>query len=151
MVAVQDHLLSLEDSDLRKHRWYTDKHGYTRRKSCGTTIYMHREVAARMFGLAVFAAGRVVDHINGVRSDNRRENLRLTTIAGNCQNLTKLTRANASGYRGVGWNKNAGKWAAYVRFQGRSHHLGLFTDPAAAARVAAAKRTELGFLTGASA
>ena len=44
--------------------------------------------------------GMVVDHANGDRLDNRKENLRVCTIAQNSQNK-KLRRDSKSGYKGV--------------------------------------------------
>jgi len=44
--------------------------------------------------------GMDVDHINGDRLDNRKENLRICTRAQNCQNK-KLRRDSKSGYKGV--------------------------------------------------
>lgn len=83
----------------------------------------------------------IVDHINGVPLDNRRENLRITDLVGNSQN-----RARGK-WSGTSFNKNAGKWQAAVKHHGRSIYLGIFDDREEAARVAANKRKELGFLS----
>lgn len=75
--------------------------------------------------------GVQVDHINGDRLDCRRANLRRATPQENAANR----RCNpASGYRGVVRRRD--KWAAYGRVDGRTHHLGTFTDPEEAALVA---------------
>ncbi|EFH4017810.1 HNH endonuclease [Escherichia coli] len=68
--------------------------------------------------------GLQVDHINGIRDDNRLCNLRLVTQRENDQNRRKA--------RGYGWNKGCSKWEAYIRVDGVRHHLGLFTSEAAA-------------------
>lgn len=79
-----------------------------------------------------------VDHRNGVRSDNRWDNLRPATSSEQKQNAT-IRKDNTSGFQGVGWFKPKGKWRARIRVGGREHHLGYFDDPesAYAARCAA--------------
>ncbi len=68
--------------------------------------------------------GLQVDHINGIRDDNRLCNLRLVTQRENDQNRRKA--------RGYSWNKGCSKWEAYIRVAGVLRHLGLFTTEAAA-------------------
>ena len=65
-----------------------------------------------------------VDHINGIRDDNRLCNLRLVTQRENDQNRRKA--------RGYSWNKGCSKWEAYIRVDGVLRYLGLFTTEAAA-------------------
>ncbi|HBA3690165.1 TPA: HNH endonuclease [Escherichia coli] len=68
--------------------------------------------------------GKQIDHINGIRDDNRLCNLRLVTQRENDQNRRKA--------RGYSWNKGCSKWEAYIRVDGVLLHLGLFTTEAAA-------------------
>ncbi|HAW1831315.1 TPA: HNH endonuclease [Escherichia coli] len=68
--------------------------------------------------------GKQIDHINGIRDDNRLCNLRLVTQRENDQNRRKA--------RGYSWNKGCSKWEAYIRVDGVLRHLGLFTSEAAA-------------------
>lgn len=94
-----------------------------------STIYMHRVILKRM-GFKDFAE---VDHINGVKLDNRRENLRPATQLQQSYNCAKPSN-NISGYKGVHFNKNYGKWQAGVRKNGKTIYLGLFDDLKDAAR-----------------
>ncbi len=82
-----------------------------------------------------------IDHINGVRNDNRIENLRSATRLENQWNSAKPV-TNTTGFKGVCWNKRVGKYMAQIRINGRQTYLGLFTDPAAAhdAYIAAANK-----------
>ena len=77
----------------------------------------------------------VIDHINGIRHDNRPENLRDTTIQGNAQNRTRLQSNNKSGFHGVSWNKTAKAWTAQAKNPKTmiSVNLGVFSDPEKAA------------------
>ncbi|WBK39666.1 hypothetical protein [Xanthomonas phage L522] len=79
-----------------------------------------------------------IDHIDGCRTNNRISNLRECSNAENRQNQ-KRRSDNTSGVPGVGWHKQAGKWAARIRVNGKTISLGLFDsiEEAAAARAAA--------------
>ncbi len=68
------------------------------------------------------------DHINGLRADNRIANLREATKFENQQNRA-IHRRNTSGFPGVSWNKEVGKWQAHIRLESRSKYLGLFEMP----------------------
>jgi hypothetical protein len=69
----------------------------------------------------------ILDHINGIRSDNRPENLREVTDSQSVWN-TGLARTNTSGVKGVSWSKHFGKWETYVEAHGRRKKLGYFDD-----------------------
>jgi hypothetical protein len=71
------------------------------------------------------------DHIDGDGLNNRRSNLRPATNAQNMRNAP-LRRDSVSGYKGVAWDKY--RWRAHIRVDGRRLHLGMFADPAEAAR-----------------
>jgi hypothetical protein len=79
-------------------------------------IYMNGEIDAAQ-----------IDHINGVRSDNRWANLRLATSADNQRN-TKLRNTNTSGVMGVSWHARGGKWTARISHNSQEKYLGLFDD-----------------------
>ena len=68
-----------------------------------------------------------IDHINGDRLDNRIENLRVVTCQENHKNK-KLPSTNTSGVMGVCFHKQAQKWEAYIKVDGKKKYLGLFTD-----------------------
>jgi hypothetical protein len=66
-----------------------------------------------------------IDHINGVRNDNRFKNLRSATHSDNMRNTGKKP-FNTSGYKGVGFHKQTKKWRAYITTGQKLKHLGLF-------------------------
>ena len=70
---------------------------------------------------------RLVDHIDGDSLNNKWNNLRLATHHQNSCNQKKR-RDNTSGYKGVCWNENAGKWKARITRQGKELHLGYFSS-----------------------
>lgn len=65
-----------------------------------------------------------VDHINHIRHDNRWCNLRKVSKRENERNRG-IQSNNKSGYTGVTWHKNTGKWRATIQVNGRQVSLGL--------------------------
>ena len=70
----------------------------------------------------------LLDHIDMDKLNNRIENLRDADKELNSWNRG-LQANNTSGFRGVSWNKAAGKWHAYIKIKGKRKHLGLFSTP----------------------
>ena len=98
---------------------------YWRIKIGGRKCFLHRLVWLYVHG--VWPADQL-DHINGVRSDNRLVNLREATSAENSQNHC-LRNDNKSRYPGVHWHNRDKKWRAMVGINGRSICVGYFDDP----------------------
>lgn len=70
--------------------------------------------------------GMLVDHVNGVRHDNRIKNMRLATKAQNGQNRG-AQKDNTSGYKGVYWDSDRGSWVARIAASGNAYFVGRFT------------------------
>lgn len=66
----------------------------------------------------------VVDHINGIKDDNRFSNLVECSQADNRQNVTKLKSTNTTGFTGVFVHKD--KYRAKINIDGKQVHLGEF-------------------------
>lgn len=82
----------------------------------------------------------MVDHANGIKSDNRWANLRSADRALNMQNLRKAQTNSRSGLLGVCIERK-GKFRAEIRFDGKRLHLGTHeTAEAAHAAYLEAKR-----------
>lgn len=77
--------------------------------------------------------GLEVDHINHDRLDNRRCNLRFATHQENCAN-TRPTRRCSSGYKGVSFCRQTGKWKAFASLNGGTTTVGRFDTPLEAAK-----------------
>ena len=82
-----------------------------------------------------------IDHINGVRTDNRIVNLRSVTRQENLQNTARRSD-NTSGAVGVSWRNDTGKWYARIWANGEKINLGCFAtiEAACAARKDAESR-----------
>jgi hypothetical protein len=68
-----------------------------------------------------------IDHINGIRNDNRIVNLRAVSNAINCQNKRRPLPSNKTGWLGVTYDRGA--YRAAVCHKGKQHHLGRFPTP----------------------
>lgn len=77
-------------------------------------LLQHQLVWYITYGMVVES----IDHINGIKDDNRICNLRSVTNQENAFNRTK-----AKGYY---WNKRDKKWQANIKLNGKSINLGYF-------------------------
>jgi hypothetical protein len=68
-----------------------------------------------------------VDHINGIKNDNRIENLRPASKAENSYN-SKLKKNNTSGIKSVRWNKINKVWMVTLGVNGKAKYFGSFKD-----------------------
>ena len=93
--------------------------GYRHVKVDGKQILVHRIIYEMHHG--PIPEGMQIDHSNGVRDDNRIENLRVVTNAENNQN-----RRDANGFH---FNKRNGKFQAYIKLDGKQVHLGYHETP----------------------
>ncbi|MGL5936547.1 MAG: HNH endonuclease [Cetobacterium sp.] len=75
----------------------------------------------------------VVDHIDGNKLNNTRENLRIVTHTQNSMNR-KSAGGSSSQYIGVYLSKSNNKWAAQINIKGKKTHLGSFTCEIEAAK-----------------
>jgi hypothetical protein len=71
--------------------------------------------------------GKIVDHINGNKLDNRKCNLRICTQVENCENSKKYVN-NISGHAGVCWDSTYKKWCAYIKTKRCNRRLGNYDD-----------------------
>lgn len=117
-------IVDKEDFDwLDKWKWHRSPNGYVQRsdpENRNGKIRMHRQL--------VGVPGLVVDHINGNKLDNRRENLRVCTQQKNCLNRSGLNKNNTSGYCGVIWRKDRNKWQARIMEFGKTKYLGCYKE-----------------------
>jgi len=102
--------------------------GYRRICVDGRLYAAHRLVWLHVHG--VWPRNQI-DHINGVRDDNRLINLRDCTASEN-QHNSKKQKNNACGFKGVSWCSRDSKWAAAIRANGRGLNLGRFDTAEAA-------------------
>ena len=121
-------LVSKEDYDeLIKYKWRLDQHGYACASINRNVILMHRFIMKPDENLKI-------DHINNVRLDNRRTNLRIVTFAQNNQNK-KVSDSASSKYRGVYYVKNRNKYEARITINGERFNIGKYKTEIEAAEM----------------
>lgn len=116
--------------------------GYTYIGLGGRSYYAHRLAWLHVYGEW---PKQDIDHINGIKNDNRICNLRDICHQANAHNLQRLNRNNTSGHTGVTWDRRRGKWVAQIKLNRKRFGLGSYSDvvDAAAAYAAAKKRLHM--------
>ena len=69
-----------------------------------------------------------IDHINGIKNDNRLINLRQATHSQNCMNQ-KIKVNNKTGFKGVHLRKGTKKYVSIIWKNGKCHYLGQYDAP----------------------
>ncbi len=105
---INETLIDTADVErIQPHRWFMHGKGYVQSQDMGL---LH------VFILGA-EQGRVTDHINKDKLDNRKANLRIATLSENGYN-SKLPANNTSGVKGVSYHKQTGKWEAAMETNG---------------------------------
>ena len=122
-----------DDYDLIKdYCWYLDGRGYVlARADKNKNIRFHRLILH-------VEEDEIVDHINRIKHDNRKNNLRKCTQSENTRNKS-IRKNNKTGITGVGFNKQLNKWTAEISVNYNRMYLGIFStkEEAAEARLKA--------------
>lgn len=112
--------------------------GYLDVRIDGNLIKVHRVAWAIVYG---YWPSHEIDHINGIRTDNRLCNLRKASKYENMQNQ-KIRKSSKSGYKGVSFYSRKKMWRACITVNKKFVHIGFFEKPeqAHAAYVDSAKK-----------
>lgn len=124
------------DPDTGLIYWIAKGKGMIKKKAAGTLL--HSGYLGICIGPKRWQAHRIawalhhgdwpkdqIDHINGIKTDNRACNLREATNSQNGKNLG-LSKANLSGIKGVSFETYTGRWKATIRVDGKSISIGRF-------------------------
>lgn len=109
-----------------------DCHGYKYVAIDFKRYALHR--LAWLYMTGEFPKG-VIDHINGIKSDNRFSNLRDVCIKINAQNFHSKQRDNKCGFLGVHFVKRPNvknphnPWRSCIFANGKRFHIGYFATP----------------------
>lgn len=92
--------------------------GYFKAALHGKEVWLHRHILH-------VDGNKVVDHINGDRSDNRKQNLRIVTQRQNTWNAG-ISKSNTTGYKGVYFDSGRKRYSAKIGVSGTYHFLGRY-------------------------
>lgn len=128
-VTVIDH----EDyKKIKRYKWHYKDTGYAVSYSKGSAaerkqVRMHRLITK-------CPTRKEVDHIDGNKLNNCKENLRVCTRSQNMMNKGK-PKKGSSRFKGVSWHEKSGKWRARIKMNGLEMYLGIFESENEAFRV----------------
>lgn len=120
-------------SKLSEYKWYLHGRGYATTFYKNKNVLMHRMLLEPKYG-------DQVDHIDGNRLNNQRDNLRICTASENVCN-TGIKSNNTSGYVGV--SKNGNRWQANIYKDGKRYYIGSFATAEEASVAYQDKASEL--------
>jgi len=119
----EEFYFDLEDyAIIKKHCWHIKKDGYAicTGKRSDKNIYMHRLIMGSKND-----DNKYIDHINRIRNDNRKENLRIVTTQQNNFNQS-IGKGNTSGIIGVAKRTTKTKkkgiseyWRSGIKYNGK--------------------------------
>lgn len=126
---TQNKYAIIDEDDFERvgqHKWFTFAKGYGAThnpKDHNKMIWMHRFILDAPIGMEV-------DHINGNRLDNRKENLRLCTKSENQMNRSR-NKNNRSGFKGIylDTRSRSRQWNAKIVINRKPIYLGAFNTP----------------------
>ena len=99
-------------------------HGYIMVRLGDMQLMAHRIVFCMFYGYMP----ETVDHKNMNRSDNRPNNLRPATVSENNRNRG-VQKNNTTGFKGVRFVKDTGKYHAQIGYEGEYINLGQYDSP----------------------
>lgn len=139
-------MTKVDDSDYKKlseSKWYLQKQknvSYAIRRvfKNGKLVpeRMHRII------LGVKSSSIIVDHKDTDGLNNQRLNLRICNRSQNGMNR-RSNEKSTSKYKGVYWHGQLKTWAASIRHNNKSYHIGLFKEESDAALAYNKKASEL--------
>jgi hypothetical protein len=114
----EEFYFDLEDYEkLNKFTWWEKDNGYIMTSINNKLTSMHK----------FLIKGEIIDHINRIRTDNRKENLRDCDYFINSTNKS-IQSNNNSGIIGVWWDKKNKKWYSVLVEHKKSHFLGRYRN-----------------------
>lgn len=108
--------------DLEKYKWYLHK-GYAKSSHTETENKRMHSFLLK----SNIQEDKVVDHVNGNKLDNRKDNLRIVSHAVNSMNTQRKRSNELSSNPGVFYDSKKQKWKAVLRIKDKRNLLGYFS------------------------
>lgn len=139
---TQGYFALVDDDFIVDRKWRISKTGNkiyafanAKKEEGGCNVSMHRLIMRPKKNMEV-------DHIDGNGLNNQRSNLRICTRAENALNR-RINNNNTSGFKGVTFVKEDGKWQVQIAAKRRFYYLGRYDSKVEAAMVYNVKAREL--------
>lgn len=129
IITIKNDVIFIDLSDfqmVRNYTWYISSKGYACSRIDGKIMYLHR--------MLMNPGELQVDHINRVKLDNRRSNLRIVNNQQNHFNMG-VSKRNKSGKRGVYYHRTSRKWCCQISLNGKYIYSELFENKEDAIRM----------------
>ena len=128
-VALVD---DVDFQEIIQSKWFVSKCNHSETCYAATATWSNGKKSVMLMHRFILSAPKekCVDNINGNGLDNRRENLRICSLAQNVRNQKK--RPGRSKYKGVTYRRN--RWEARICLNGKRIYLGTFQTESDAAR-----------------
>ena len=120
---TQGKIAIVDDEDFElviQYKWRSHKGRNTFYARSDKVGYLHKFIMSPDQGMQI-------DHRDGNGLNCIRSNLRIATCSQNATNAG-VRKNNTSGYKGVHFKKNEGKYEAYITYNGKRIGLGLYED-----------------------
>jgi hypothetical protein len=107
---------------INEYCWRVTEDGYVTSQLKEKEIKFHRLVMKEFNN-----DNQPIDHMNGMKNDNRKENLRVATQSENCMNSIHQNNST-SGVKGIVFSKEHNKYRARITVNKKVLHLGYFEN-----------------------
>ena len=121
----------------RNHRGYIVRTDNSKNR----LIKLHRFIV----GEENIPNGMQIDHINRIKTDNRKCNLRVVTPQENCHNRSTISKSKNGGFN-VTYRQSKNKYEAKFIFNNKTYWVGTFDKLSTAENAVLEKRKEIGGL-----
>ena len=122
----EEFIVDADDVDrIKKKIWRIDPKGYILSTDGGEKVFLHRFV----LGYSNNKDQICIDHINRIKTDCRKSNLRIVSAQQNSMNRS-IGSNNTTGYIGVVYLKHKDRYRASIGLNNKRIYLGTSKDPA---------------------
>ena len=112
----------ISNNELKIIKNLANSKGYIEIRINGIKYKSHRLAWLYVYGNF---PNKSLDHINGIKTDNRIKNLREANQSENLKNIG-IGKNNTSGIKGASFDKNSGKWKSQGCLNYKKVHIGLY-------------------------
>lgn len=131
-ISTLGRLKNIKTNKILKNYEYKNGYQYTKLKNKKSSIKIHQLMAITFLGHKLDGSMKIViNHINGIKNDNRLENLELCS----CRYNSSSRKNKTSKYTGVCLPKNSKKYVCNIFYNKKNITLGSYLNEEDAGRI----------------